>query len=82
MFCKIFRSNIEKSISMLCTFQCLKNRAMEQLGVTVSAIGIKEIVGPDMVSFTTKVVQRIGKLMPKNMTLLIKKGVTPSGRRR
>ena len=55
---------------------------MEQLGVTVSAIGIKEIVGPDMVSFTTKVVQRIGKLSPKNMTLPIKKGVTPSGRRR
>ena len=65
MFCKIFRSNIEKSISMLCTFQCLKNRAMEQLGVTVSAIGIREIVGPDMVSFNTQVVQRIGKSLPK-----------------
>ena len=62
MFCKIFRSNIEKSISMLCTFQCLKNRAMEQLGVTVSAIGIREIVGPDM---ATQVVQRIGKSLPK-----------------
>ena len=60
----------------------MKNRAMEQLGVTVSAIGIREIVGPDMVSFTTKVVQRIEKLSPKNMTLPIKKGVTPSGRRR
>ena len=50
---------------MLCTFQCLKNRAMEQLGVTVSAIGIREIVGPDMVSFNTQVVQRIGKSLPK-----------------
>ena len=38
---------------------------MEQLGVTVSAIGIKEIVGPDMVSFNTQVVQRIGKSLPK-----------------
>ena len=43
---------------------------MGQLGVTASAIGTREIVGPDMVSFTTKVVQRIGKLSPKNMTLL------------
>ena len=57
---------------MLCTFQCLKNRAMEQLGVTVSAIGIREIVGPDM-AFTTQVVQKIGKSLPKKMILLIKK---------
>ena len=59
----IFGSNIVKSISILCTFQCMKNRAMEQLGVTVSAIGIREIVGPDMVS-STQVVQKIGKLLP------------------
>ena len=52
---------------------------MEQLGVTVSAIGIREIVGPDM---ATQVVQRIGKSLAKKMILLIKKGVTPSGRRR
>ena len=57
---------------MLCTFQCLKNRAMEQLGVTVSAIGIREIVGPDM-AFTTQVVQKIKKSLPKKMILLIKK---------